>query len=206
MVTIDIISQTNQTLHNLMMTKWLTEELFSFRWWGLVGFLSFSYILCFKLMDKTRLSETILFGSLVSVFCVVLDVIISNFNLFVYRVNLFSMIPSIFIYDITALPMYYMLIYQNTSSWKTYSIWITLASAVMGFIFTPLIIKLGYLQYINWSHFNAFLIIAFVGFLAKAVISLILTLEVNYRTNQQHPQTSALLQPAMKPLENDEEE
>lgn len=205
LVSIEMVSQANQTLRDLMMTKWLTEELFSLRWWGLLGFLGFSYILCFKLMDKTRLTETILYGSLVSVFCVVLDVIVSNANLFVYRVNLFPMIPSIFIYDITALPLYYMLIYQHATSWKAYSIWMTLVSAAMGFIFTPLLIKLGYLQYINWSHLKAFLIITFVGFVAKAVMSLILTFEIKYRTNPQDNQTSVLLQPAMKHLNEQKE-
>ncbi|MTV50917.1 hypothetical protein GJ688_18530 [Heliobacillus mobilis] len=195
-----MISQANATLHSLMFTKWFTEELLSWQWWGIIGFLTFSYILCFTLMNKKRLTETILFGSLVSVFAVVMDVILSNMNAFLYNVNLVPMIPSIFIYDITALPMYFMLIFQHATLWKKYSIWITLASAIMGFIFTPLMVKLGYLQFIWWNYFLAFLVIAFIGFLAKAVMSLIFYVEESYRAEQKISFSQATVpQPAMRP-------
>lgn len=108
-----MIIQANSTLHDLMVTKWFTQDLFSIRWWGIIGFLLFSYILCFTLMDKTRLSKTILFGALMSVFSVVVDVVGCNSGLWIYNASIYPMIPSIFIYDITALPMYYMLIYQQ---------------------------------------------------------------------------------------------
>jgi hypothetical protein len=173
MVDIDSISKANETLNKLIAERWISEELFTIRWWGIVGFLAFSYILCFKLLDKKRFVELLLYGSLVSVFCVVADVFLSNRNMFIYKVSLFPMIPSIFIYDITALPLYYMVIYQHATSWVKYSIVITLSSLLMGYAFTPLMIKLGYLQFINWSYTRAFLIIVFIGFLAKAAISLI---------------------------------
>jgi hypothetical protein len=200
-----MITQANSTLHNLMVTKWITQDLFSVKWWGVIGFVIFSYILCFSLMDKTRLIKTILFGSLISVFSVVVDTIGCNSNLWAYSLPIFPMIPNIFLYDITALPLYYMLIYQHAYSWRRYTVWNIGASAIMGFVFTPLLVTLGLAQLIQWSYFNVFLIITFTGFLAKAVTSLIISFEEQYQKNQQTSQTSARLQPAMKPLDEQRE-
>lgn len=47
-----MIAQANATLHELMLAKWLAEEVFSIRWWGIAGFLIFSYVLCFTLIDE----------------------------------------------------------------------------------------------------------------------------------------------------------
>jgi hypothetical protein len=174
LITIDEIIKANDALNKLTTQRWFSQELFTIRWWGLAGFLVLSYVLCFKLLDKKRLVELLLYGSLVSVFSVVLDIYIENRNLFLYKARLIPIIPSIFIYDITALPLYFMVLYQHAATWKKYSIWITLVSLLLGYIFTPLMVKLGYLQLINWSYTKAFLVIIFVGFLAKAVVSLIL--------------------------------
>jgi hypothetical protein len=173
-ITIDDIIKASDTLRKLMQDKWLSQDLFSIRWWGLVSFLVFSYVLCFKLLDKKRFVELLLFGSLMSVFSVVADVFLTSLNLFIYKTSIFPIKPSIFIYDITAMPLYYMVLYQHATDWKKYSIVATLASLFMGYVFTPLLVKLGYLQFIRWSNTKAFLTIIVIGFLTKAVISLIL--------------------------------
>lgn len=206
MITVDMINQINYTLHNLMVTKWVTQDLFSVKWWGEIGFIAFSYILCFSLLDKTRLTKTILFGSLISVFSVVIEIIGCNSNLWAYSVPIYPMIPNIFVYDITALPLYYMLIYQRAYSWKSYAAWNIGTSLIMGFVFSPLVVSLGLVQLIQWSHINTFLIIAFVGFLAKAAMSLIISFEEQYQAKQQTSQTSVLFQPAMKPLDEESDE
>ena len=175
-----MLSDANAKLHNLMLTKWLTQDLFSIQWWGIVGFVILSYILCFSLMDKTRLTKTILYGSLISVFSVVIDAVGTSFNLWLYNVNFFPMIPSIFIYDITALPMYFMLIFQRTKSWRTYLVWILGASAFMGFVFTPLMVKIGIGKLIHSNYFISFLLISITGIMGKVGTSLIFYVEERY--------------------------
>jgi hypothetical protein len=120
LITIDEISKANEVLSKLMTQRWFSQELFTIKWWGLAGYLVLSYVLCFKLLDKKRLVELLLYGSLASVFSVVLDIFLENRNLFLYKARLLPMIPSIFIYDITALPLYYMVLYQHAATWKKY--------------------------------------------------------------------------------------
>jgi hypothetical protein len=200
-----MIIQTKSTLHNLAVTNWFTQDLFSIKWWGIIGFVIFSYILCFSLMDKTRLTKTILFGSLISVFAVVVDIVGSNFNYWTHTVFILPMIPSIFLYDITALPMYYMLIYQHAYSWKSYAVWNIGASAIMGFVFSPLLVLLGIIRFSNFSYLDNFLMISFIGFLAKAATSLIFSFEDQYQSPQRTSQPLARFQPSMKPLDEPKE-
>lgn len=196
-----MIMQTKSMLHNIAVTKWFTQDLLSLKWWGAIGFVTFSYILCFSLMDKTRLTKTILFGSLISVFAVVVDIVGSNFNYWTHTIYIFPMIPSIFLYDITALPMYYMLIYQRAYSWKSYAVWNIGASAIMGFVFSPLLVILGIIRFDNFSYLDNFLLISFIGFLAKAATSLIFSFEDQYQSTQRTSKSLARLHPVMKPLD-----
>lgn len=196
-----MIMQTKSMLHNIAVTKWFTQDLLSLKWWVAIGFVTFSYIFCFSLMDKTRLTKTILFGSLISVFAVVVDIVGSNFNYWTHTIYLFPMIPSIFLYDITALPMYYMLIYQHAYSWKSYAVWNIGASAIMGFVFSPLLVILGIIRFDNFSYLDNFLLISFIGFLAKAATSLIFFFEDQYQSTQRTSQSLARLHPVMKPLD-----
>jgi hypothetical protein len=200
-----MIIQTKSTLHNLVVTKWFTQDLLSIKWLGVIGFVIFSYILCFSLMDKTRLTKTILFGSLISVFSVVVDIVGSNFNYWTHTVLILPMTPSIFLYDITALPMYYMLIYQHAYSWKSYAVWNIGASAIMGFVFSPLLVILGIIRFSNFSYLDNFLMISFIGFLAKAATSLIFSFENQYQSPQRTSQPLTRFQPSMKPLDEQKE-
>jgi len=56
MVTPEMIHQARTTLHELVMTKWLAEDLFSPRWWGMVVLVMLSYLICFSLFDKRLIS------------------------------------------------------------------------------------------------------------------------------------------------------
>lgn len=177
----DLIIEKNTELHNLVLGHWLSQDLFSVKWWGLLGFILLSYVICFWIMKKERLRSTILFGALVSVFTVIIDIFGCSFILWEYTMYLFPIVPSIFFYDITALPLYYMLIFQYTKTWKAYSLWIIGAAVVLGFGFTPIIEKLGYVRLTNWSYLNASLAFIFIGIFSKAVNELIQFVETKYK-------------------------
>lgn len=201
MITIDMISQANSVLNQMILDRWLSQEFLTIKWWGLLGYLVFSYILCFTLLNKRKLVELLLYGSLVAVFSVVTDVVLSNRNYFLYKTTIFPMIPSIFVYDITALPLYYMLIYQYADSWKKYVVWITIASAVMGFVFNPLLLALDYVEFINWSNIKGFLVVLAVGLMAKAWMSAILYIQEKYQDSPEPTPRFSQIQPAMKPAQ-----
>lgn len=62
MVTPDILYQSRLETKDLNYTLWVTQELFSVRWWVNIIIILFSYVLCFILIDKRRFTEILLFG------------------------------------------------------------------------------------------------------------------------------------------------
>jgi hypothetical protein len=121
MITFEMIRQAKMTLHNLVYIKWIVDDVFSPKWWGFVALIAFSYILCFSLLDKRRFTQILLFGSLITVLTIVFDIFGSNFNLWSYKSRLIPTIPSPVVYDLTIVPLYYMLVYQYSKNWKNFS-------------------------------------------------------------------------------------
>jgi hypothetical protein len=64
---------------------------------------------------------------------------------------------------------------------------------------------LGSIRFGNFSYFDNFLMISFIGFLAKAATSLIFSFEDQYQSLQRTSQPLARFQPSMKPLDEPKE-
>jgi len=203
----EMIAPTLEQLHYLVYTHWLTEELFSPRWWGMLGLILFSYALVFKLLDKSRFTQILLFGSLMAVSMGVMDTIGANFILWSFKVRIVPIIPSLFLVDLTIFPLYYMLVYQYTSTWKDFIVWNAVASGVISLVVFPLLAVADVVQLINWKYIYSWPIIFFVGLLARGVITAVMVKEHQTREHVEatRPSPGMVFQPALKPLpsEND---
>lgn len=204
LVTPELLYQARIMEHNLSYTYWITEELFSVRWWGQLIFVIFTYTLCFYLIDKKRFTEILLFGALVAVMVGVVDTFAANFVLWSFTVRFFPIAPSVFLYDLTLVPLYYMLVYQYTSSWKQYLIWEAIAAGLMSFFFLPMLAFLKVYQIHNWSYFYNFLVLFFIGIVAWLVVSMVMSIE--HRRREGHAATLLMTaQPAMKPQSDEKD-
>ena len=150
MITFEQITGARDILHHLILTKWLTQDLFSTRWWGIVAFIVFSYILVFSLLDKKRSTQILLFGALMTVSIVTYDLAGANFGLWGYKIRLFPLIPGVFLYDYTLIPLYYMLVYQYSPDWKSFFLWNAVLAGTIGFLFFPGLVALDIIQFKNW--------------------------------------------------------
>jgi len=72
------IHQLKLALWSLAYSQWKTETLFSVKWWALIGLIAIVYALWWKIVDKRRLSQILLFGSFVATGMIVMDIIASN--------------------------------------------------------------------------------------------------------------------------------
>ncbi len=89
-----------------------------------------------------------LFGSLSSGGFILADVIFGSYLGFTsHGIDLFPFKPSFFIVSITVTPVLVMLIYQYTSSWRSYTIWLVITVAALSFVLAPLYMILGIFQY-----------------------------------------------------------
>lgn len=177
MVTSEMINQARTTLHNLVLTRWLTEDVFSPRWWCMVAFILFTYVLCISLLNKRRLIKILLFGSLVAVGMLADESIGVSFVLWYCTTPIIPIVPCIFASTITILPLYYMLVYQYTSSWKQFTIWNVLVAGVYALVFQPILVHFKIYQLDNWRYIYTLLSVFFIASLARAVTLWIIGIE-----------------------------
>jgi len=123
MNTADMIHQLRLELWKLTYTQWKTETLFSIQWWSMVAIVAISYVIWWVLVDKQRLSQILLFGSLVAVQRIVMDIIGTNAVLWSYDIRETPFFPSPFQHDFTIIALALMVVYQNCHSWKKFLVW-----------------------------------------------------------------------------------
>lgn len=182
--------------------QWISTELFSFNWFVIMGMLAIFYTVWIKLVDTSRLSKILLLGSLSAVGFLIADIILMGyFGVAQYKVSPLPVEPPIFIVSVTKAPILYMLVYQYTSSWKSYALWASIGTAVLSFGLFPLYSLLGIFQLHHWNYFYQFLLMFTGGMIARALLLWVISLE------QGHPAFSRVsspfpgLQPvATKPL------
>jgi hypothetical protein len=198
MITPDMIYEAKAVLHNLVLTEWLNQDLFSPTWWGVVAFIVFSYILCLTLLDKRRLTQILLFGSLMTVAVSLYDTFGANFNLWTYLTRVFPIIPSLFLYDFTVIPLYYMLVYQYSVSWKSFILWNAVAAGVISAVFFPVLVKLNIVAFSNWNPLYHFPFTFAFALLARAVVTGVVGMEEKRREEFMASKNKSF-QPAFKP-------
>lgn len=177
MVTPEMIHQTRITLHDLILTKWVDEDLLSPRWWCMVALIVLSYLICFNLFDKRRLSALFLFGSLLTVGAVVYETIGVNFVFWVCATPIFPIIPCLFVPYLTILPVYYMLIFQYTANWYQYSLWNLVAASLFSLVLQPIFLHFKIVQMDNWQPVYHLPFIFAIASLARAVALWIIDIE-----------------------------
>ncbi|TLS36519.1 CBO0543 family protein [Pseudalkalibacillus caeni] len=156
---------------------WLHHNLFSFSWWFLLITMILFLILWWLLLDKSRMMEILLYGFLVTTLVILLDIIGVSYVLWGYPNMLTPLIPPILAIDIGHLPFIYMIIYQYSSSRKSFFILMVITSFFLAFIFEPLAAWLRIYELNNWRHIYSFPIYFVIGVLCKWFISKIKKLE-----------------------------
>jgi hypothetical protein len=151
-------------LWDQLYTSWITEELFSFPWWFTVIFMLVGYLIWWKLLDKSRLIELLLFGTLLAVMSAVVDTIADNLTLWQYKVRIFPFAPAFFPFHLTLAPITLMLVYQYTNNWYRFFIGAVLAAVIYSFGIAPLFVAIGEVQLLKWNHGYTF-----ITFIARAV-------------------------------------
>lgn len=181
MTNLELIYETKIVLWNLQYTSWINEELFSFTWWFTLLFMAVGYVIWWKLLDKSRFIELLLFGSLLAVIAAVTDTIADNLTLWLYKVRIFPLMPAFFPYHLTLIPIFLMLVYQYTKKWSTYLLGTVLASVIYSFVFVPLFVAVGEIQFIKWNYGYTFMLTLVRAVLARWVLMLSKHIQTSYR-------------------------
>lgn len=171
-------------LAQLSYKHWISYELFSFGWVILIIVNLIFYIIWFKLLDKKRIRDLLLIGSLTAVVFLISDIFIYNFFGFVeYNISLTPADPPVFSIAVTVVPIINMLVQQYMSSWKGYLLWISVGMAFLAFVILPIYSLIGILQlHNNWNYFYHFLFIVIGSVIARVAFLWIVGIEKRHST------------------------
>lgn len=206
MTTFHELLATNFTLWNQVYSRWLLEELFTFNWFIIVGSMVVIYVLLYLLIDRSRMREIFLYGSLLAVAFGYISGVGTDIDLWEYKTHLFPFLSSLFPFPYTFHPIIHMLAYQYASNWHSFMITNTIATAFFAFVAQPVYSWLDILWFKNWNYLYSFILSGTISFFARAVVLWMAKVEQHYAMNPKRNFLSPKLQPVMKHLNKNDEE
>jgi hypothetical protein len=154
-----------QDVHN-----WLNNELFSWNWWVLVGFILIPLIIWIKVVDRKRMLEYLLVWTLVIISTSYLDAVGADLKFWTYPVQFLPITPRAIPFDIFMVGITYMLLYQYFSSWKTYIIALVIMASTFAFIGEPFSHLLNLVYYIKWKYYYSFIFYIVLGITVRVIV------------------------------------
>lgn len=131
---------------------WFNDVVFSYQWWLLVAVTIIPFIIWWKIVDRKRLFEISTYGLLILVFSGLLDAIGVELDAWEYKYDLLPLLDVFIVYDISVLPVTYMIIYQYFPNWRSFVIACGVVALVFSFVSEPLLIWLDIFQLVKWKH------------------------------------------------------
>lgn len=199
------IYQARMHLRDLLLRKW-TADITTIEYWGIVAFIALYYVVWWKLTDKRRISDLLLFGSFVAVMRVIVDLLGTTLGLWYYKVTILPVAASIFLHEITLSPLTHMLALQYSPNWKQFFTYSALAAAWIHMIMIPISEKVGIYQPMNWNVLFGFLTSYIAAILSRAAFHLVKQVQHKAVEGYDSPFMSTLAQPAFKPVQTDKKE
>lgn len=150
------------------------HDLFSMQWWLLFALTIVSWMVWWKLVDKSRMKEILLYGATLTIVIVFLDDIGSELGLWSYPYQFIRLIPRLNSIDFSVLPVFHMLLYQYFRSWKAFIAANVIMAFLFAFIAEPIFVWLDIYDTDHWKYiYSVPLYIAkavFVRWLLEALV------------------------------------
>lgn len=143
-------------IRDLNIDHWLHHDLFSFNWWLIFAVSLLYMIVWWKLVDRTRLVEIVLYGAMIALASIVMDICGVSLILWSYPDKMFPVFPPFFIVDMTQLPVSFMVLYQFFPRGWPFVLANVAASGILSFLIEPALVALGIYQMHNWHYTYSF--------------------------------------------------
>jgi hypothetical protein len=142
----------------------------SVQWWTLLAFLIVPWIIWIRVVDKHRIHQILLVGTLVISVTTLFDLIGYYFNFWDYPTEFIPLIPAALPFDLSMVPVPYMLLYQFCRSWKSYGMGLLCMAFIYAFIGEPFANWLLLVIYVKWSNIYSILYYILVGISVRAFV------------------------------------
>jgi hypothetical protein len=160
----DVIRNIEDKLDEMKEQYWIHHDLFTIQWWLLLVIFILPWIVWWRYVDKNRLKEILLFGSILMLLIGLMDDLGVNLHLWSYPYKLVQILPRLVTVDYGVLVIAHMTLYQFFNKWKSFFIANIIMAAIFTFICEPLTVWVGIYELDNWKYIYSFPI-----YIAKAV-------------------------------------
>lgn len=152
MVTNEDLINIERQLSNMMYDNWIQYQLFTWQWWLLLGLTFIPWMIWWKIVNKHRIQELLLFGFFVSFVAAFLNIYGWNRHMWVYPIQLLPICNPLLTVDFTVIPIAHMLVYQYFRAWKSFLLAGTILAFCFAFIAEPTLSWMGIYKAIKWKH------------------------------------------------------
>ncbi|WP_223701091.1 CBO0543 family protein [Sutcliffiella deserti] len=167
---IEKVHMLKQESYRLDVEGWLQYELFTFPWWILLAFFICPWLLWFALAKSSMLMESLLFGALIIIPTTYLDAFGLELEFWIYPIQFLPLAPRAIPFDMSMVPVAFMLIHQYFSTWKTFSMALLVMSTLFAFVGEPFSVWLELVQYHKWNYVYSFLYYIGIGLTVRWII------------------------------------
>lgn len=195
-----LIYQKRIELWQLLLSDWLSG-LTTVKYWAMVAGIIVAYMVWYKLTDKTRLADLLLYGSFLAVMRVMIDMAGVGAGLWYYSERVLPLSPALFVHVLTLTPLTYMLVQQYSPNWRQFFVLNAVGTGVAELIL-KLLSMLGYVQLMKWNYLYGFIVMYVAATLARGAFHLVIQVQEKAREGKPSPLQSTIMQPAFKPLDD----
>lgn len=149
--------EVQEHLTSLRIDEWLQEDVFHFRWWVLIVLLTVAIFVWWKMVDKKRLPEIMLYAALTTFLTMGLDEIGEELTLWDYPTDIVPIFPPLAGINLATLSMIFSLIYQYFGTWKRFLVATVITAAVFSLILEPILAWVKLYQLLTWKYYYSFL-------------------------------------------------
>lgn len=159
--------------------EWLQNDVFHFKWWLLIVIIMLLFVVWWIMLDKSRVREICLFAVLSIILYMGINEYGEELTLWDYPIDIIPIFPPLSSVNLISVPLVYSLVYQHFSKRKNFIFAAIIASAVICFLYEPLLSWGGYYRLIHWQYFFSFPIYVVVAISIRAII-----IKINIITNK----------------------
>jgi hypothetical protein len=157
-------------LTNMHVKEWLQEDVFHFRWWLLIALMIIFLLIWWMMLDKSRIHEICLFSALAVIFVMGINEYGEELTLWDYHVDLIPIFPPLSSINLVSLPLIFSLVYQHFKKKKSFILAAIITSAVICFVFEPILSWGGFFQLLHWKYYFSLPIYAVMAISVRAIV------------------------------------
>lgn len=131
---------------------WLAEDFLKLRWWVLIILYIVCTVVWWKLLDKRRLKEILVFTALAYIAVLAVNEYGQELILWDYPTGVLPVFPPFSSANLLLLPTIYSLIYQRFSSSRPYFVAESAATVLFCVVLEPLLAWGGFFELLNWKY------------------------------------------------------